>query len=98
MPASGWSKNKTSSAAALSLGEAGAPRVPVLAAGSQEFEAIRALLARSIGPIAKVYLTRAAAQARTPDDLCARLAEHVSSPTDRAAFLKEALSRLASKS
>jgi hypothetical protein len=89
---------RESAGSASTLSPVGAARAPIVAPGTQEFEAIRALLARSIGPIAKVYLMKAAAEARTPDDLCARLAEHVTSPMDRAAFLKEALSRLASKS
>jgi hypothetical protein len=75
----------------------GAVRAPVVAPGSQEFEAIRALLARHIGPIAKVYLQKAATEAYTPDDLCNRLAAHLASPSDRTAFLREARSRLANK-
>jgi hypothetical protein len=91
-------KESAGSAGIFSPAGAGAARAPILAAGTQEFEAIRALLARCIGPIAKVHLTKAAAEAQTPDELCARLAEHVSSPSDRASFLKEARSRLGSKS
>jgi len=72
-------------------------RGPVVAAGSQEFEAIRALLARHIGPIAKVVVQKAAAEARTSDDLCERLAAHVSAPSDRAAFLRTARAQFASK-
>jgi TIR domain len=72
-------------------------RDPVVAPGSQEFEAIRALLARRIGPIAKVFVQKAAAQARTPDDFCEQLAAHVSAPSDRAAFLREARAKLAVK-
>jgi eukaryotic-like serine/threonine-protein kinase len=77
----------------------GAPaiRAPVVAPGSQEFEAIRALLARHIGPIAKIIVQKATTEAHTPDDFCERLAAHVSSPSDRAAFLREARSRLAGK-
>jgi hypothetical protein len=71
--------------------------VPVVAPGSQEFEAIRTLLARRIGPIAKVFAQKAAAQARTPDDFCEQLAIHVSVPSDRAAFLREARAKLALK-
>jgi hypothetical protein len=74
------------------------PRAPIVAPGTQEFEAIRALLARSIGPIAKVYVMKAATEAQTADDLCDRLAAHLTSPSERAAFLKEARSRLAPKS
>jgi hypothetical protein len=75
-----------------------AARGPIVAAGSEEFEAIRALLARHIGPIAKVIVEKAAAEARTTDDLCERLAARVTAPTDRAAFLRAARARLAIKS
>jgi hypothetical protein len=71
---------------------------PIIAASSPEFEAIRALLARHVGPIAKIIMQKAATEARTPDDLCERLASHVSLPSERAAFLREARSRLAGKS
>jgi hypothetical protein len=70
---------------------------PIVAPGTQEFETIRALLARHIGPIAKIYVTKAATEAGTWDDLCDRLAVHVASPSDRAVFLKEARSRHAAK-
>lgn len=73
------------------------PGAPLLASGSVEFEAIRALLARHIGPIAKIYLQKAAAESRTPEDLCQRLAGHVGAAADRAAFLKEARARLATR-
>lgn len=75
-----------------------AARAPIVATGSQEFEAIRALLAYHIGPIAKVYVQKAATEARTPNDLCERLAFHVSAPSNRAAFLQAARARLAIKS
>jgi hypothetical protein len=70
-----------------------AERRPVIMPGSQEFETIRALLARHIGPIAKILVQKAAAEACTQDDLCERLASHVTTPSDRAAFL-EAVTRL----
>jgi hypothetical protein len=70
---------------------------PIVAPDSPEFEAIRALLARHIGPIAKVFVQKAATEARTPDDFCERLAAHVSTPSDRAAFLQAARARLAIK-
>jgi hypothetical protein len=70
---------------------------PIVAPDSPEFEAIRALLARHIGPIAKVFVQKAATEARTPDDFCERLAAHVSTPSDRAAFLQTARARLAIK-
>ncbi|MGO8800201.1 MAG: toll/interleukin-1 receptor domain-containing protein [Roseiarcus sp.] len=74
-----------------------AARPPIVATGSAEFEALRASLARHIGPIAKVLLQKAASEARTPDDLCERLAAYVSAPSDRAAFLQAARARLAAR-
>jgi hypothetical protein len=72
-------------------------RAPLLAAGSKEFEAMRALLARHVGPIAKVLIEKAAADACTPEDLCGRLAAHVRTESDRAAFLKAARAHFAAK-
>jgi hypothetical protein len=73
-------------------------RKPVVAPDSQEFEAIRALLAHHIGPIAKVLLQKAATEARTPDDFCERLAAHVGAPSARAAFVQAVRARLAAGS
>jgi len=69
-----------------------------VAPGSSEFEAIRTLLARHIGPIAKVLVQKAAIQARTPHDFCEQLAAHVTAPSDRATFMREARAKLAVKS
>jgi hypothetical protein len=60
-----------------------AERRLVVVPGGQEFKAISALLARHIGPIAKVFVQKAAAEARTTDDLCERLAAQVTAPSDR---------------
>jgi hypothetical protein len=73
------------------------PGTPVVTVGSAEFEALRALLARHIGPIAKIYLQKEAAAARTPEDLCRRLATHVAVSADRAVFLKAAQAELAKR-
>ena len=73
------------------------PRAPIVAPGSQDFEAIRALLARHIGPIAKVLVEKAATQARSADEFCERLATHVTATSDRAAFLNAVRARLAAK-
>jgi len=73
------------------------PRGAIIAPGTAEFEAIRALLARYIGPIAKVLLEKTASDARTPDELCERLATHVATPADRTSFLREARARLGAK-
>ena len=69
-------------------------RTPILAADSEEFEAVRALLARHIGPIAKVFVQKASSEAANLDAFCERLAGHVSSPADRASFLKAVKARL----
>jgi hypothetical protein len=70
---------------------------PMVALSSRDFEAIRALLAHHLGPIAKVLVENAAAEACTLDDLCDRLAAHLSTPSARAAFLQAARVRLAIK-
>ena len=73
-------------------------RAPIVASGTQEFEAIKTLLARHIGPIAKLYVGKAAAEARTPDDFCDRLAAHLPAGADRASFVKAVRAQLAAKS
>jgi hypothetical protein len=70
---------------------------PILATGSKEFETMRTLLARHVGPIAKVLIEKASADAHTPEELCTRLAAHVRSESDRAAFLKASRAQLAAK-
>lgn len=75
-----------------------ATRGPIVAADSKEFEAIRALLVRHVGPIAKILVQKAATEADSPDDFCQQLAAHVKVPADRAAFLQAAQARLAVKS
>jgi len=72
--------------------------VPIIAPDSAEFEAIRSLLAQHIGPIAKIYILNAAAEARTTEDFCERLAANVSGPADRTAFLKAVRIHLARRS
>ncbi len=76
----------------------GAQAAPIVARGTQEFDAIRALLARHIGPIARVLLENAASQARTPDELCERLAAHVTAGPERLSFIKAVHARLMVKS
>jgi hypothetical protein len=78
--------------------EMAAQRGPLIAADSQEFEAIRALLARHIGPIAKVFVQSASSAARTPDEFLEKLGAHVKTPADRAAFVQAARARLAARS
>ena len=73
-------------------------RTPLVAPDSPEFEALRALLARHIGPIAKIFVQKASTEARSLDEFCERLATHVGTPTDRTAFLQAARARLAVKS
>lgn len=79
---------------------AAAPAVhtPIVARGTAEFEAIKTLLARHIGPIAKVYVEKAASEARDSEAFCELLATHVALPSERAAFLRAARARLMTKS
>jgi hypothetical protein len=72
-------------------------KAPIVAPGSQEFEAMRAMLARHIGPIAKIYVQKAATEARSQDDFFERLAAHINVPSDRTAFVQAARARLATK-
>jgi hypothetical protein len=72
----------------------GAAGVPVVVPGSAQFEALRIALARHVGPIAKILVQRAAADAGNLDTLCERLAQHVSVPADRAAFLRAVRAQL----
>jgi hypothetical protein len=71
-----------------------AARAPIVVAGSEEFEAVRALLVHYVGPIAKILVQKAAGEANSRDDFCERLAAHVKAPAERAAFLKAAQARL----
>jgi TIR domain len=73
-------------------------RAPIVAPGSSQFEAIRALLARHVGPIAKVLVEKAAAETDTADDFCNRLAMRVQATADRAAFLQAVRAQLSIKS
>jgi hypothetical protein len=73
-------------------------KTPIVAASSEEFAAVRALLARHIGPIAKVLVQKAATESSSLDDFCERLAAHVKAPAERAAFLRAAQACLAVKS
>lgn len=46
-------------------------------------------LAAHLGPIAKILVRKAAARARTAEELYGLLAEHIAAPAERAAFLKQ---------
>lgn len=70
---------------------------PIVAPGSKEFEAIRTLLARHIGPIAKVLVEKAAMQAKTPGEFCEQLAAHVDAPAARNSFLQAVRAQLANR-
>lgn len=71
---------------------------PLLSPSSEEFEFARSLLARYIGPMARILVQRASADARSLNDFCEQLATHVKAPADRAAFLQAVRGRLAVKS
>ena len=73
------------------------PHAPIVASGSKEFETIRALLARHIGPIAKILVEKAATQAKTPAEFCEQLATHVNAPAERTSFLQAVRAQLANK-
>lgn len=73
-------------------------REPLVASGSKQFEAIRTLLARHIGPIAKVLVEKAAKETGTPEEFCDRLAANVTMPADRAAFVRAVKAELTAKS
>jgi len=60
---------------------------PIVAQGSAQFEAIRVLLARHIGPVARIVIQKAAIEAGTRDCFCEKLAAHVHQPSDREEFL-----------
>ncbi|MFI5014483.1 MAG: toll/interleukin-1 receptor domain-containing protein [Hyphomicrobiales bacterium] len=74
---------------------AAASRPSAVTIGSEEREAVRALLARHVGPIAKLLVERDAADAMTREQLCEKLALHIRNPADRAAFLRMVRARLA---
>jgi hypothetical protein len=65
-----------------------------ISVGSEDFEAIRGLLARHVGPIAKVLIERAARDSRTRDEFCEKLAANVRVSTDRSEFLRALHARL----
>ena len=73
------------------------PRPPVVAPDSPEFEAIRGLLVRHVGPIAKVLVQKVSTEAKSAEDFCERLASHVSAPADRTAFLAAVRAQLSVK-
>jgi TIR domain len=75
-------------------GKAEASRPPIVASGSEEFEAIRTLLAHHVGPIAKILMQKAAADAQSIEEFCEQLASHVSPAAERAKFLHAARQRL----
>lgn len=75
-----------------------APRAPIVATGSPEFEAVRSLLVRHVGPIAKILVQKAATDAKSAEDFCEQIAAHVSKPADRAALLAALRTQLSVKS
>lgn len=54
----------------------------------QELERAQAALTQFVGPIAKILVRRAAAQATSVEVLWQALSTHIESPTERAAFLR----------
>jgi hypothetical protein len=74
------------------------PSEPIIAPGTPEFEAIRALLARHIGPIAKVFVEKAATEAHSANEFCDELATHLPASADRTSFLQAVRAQLSVKS
>jgi hypothetical protein len=70
---------------------------PIVAPGTPGFEAIRALLARHIGPIARIYVEKAANEASSLDNFCERLAAYVIDPSQRTSFDRTVRAQLAAK-
>lgn len=75
-------------------GKSEASRSPIVAPGSDAFEAIRALLAHHVGPIAKILVQKAATDAHSIDEFCEQLASHVHPAAARTTFLRAARQRL----
>ena len=90
-------RTETATAAIAEQPTSKKPRAPLITVGSREFEAIRGLLARHIGPIAKVLVEKAAREARTPDEFCTKLAKHVAAPPDRHSFVRAVREQLTAK-
>jgi hypothetical protein len=72
---------------------------PIVVSGTPAFVSLsRALLARHIGAIAKIYVERAKTEASTPDDFCVRLAAYVvAAPSERTDYLMAARTQLAAQ-
>jgi hypothetical protein len=67
-----------------------APEGPgALETSLKDLDKITHALARQLGPIAAQLVNREAKTAASKEDLCRRLAERISNPVDRRAFLKE---------
>jgi hypothetical protein len=74
-----------------------APRPPIVAVGSSEFQAVQLLLAHHVGPIAKLLMQKAAQEANSLEEFCEAVAAHVKTPAGREAFLRAAQASLAAK-
>jgi hypothetical protein len=67
---------------------------PAISVGSEDFEAIRGLLARHVGPIAKVLIERAVKDSRTRSEFFDKLAANVRVEAERAEFLRALRTKL----
>jgi hypothetical protein len=72
------------------------PREPALHLTASQFEDIRLLLARRIGPIAKLLVHKCADEALTPEDFCQTLVQYVPDGAERKACWKELQTHLSS--
>jgi hypothetical protein len=86
------------SARGIAPSEPAPARAPIIVVGSPEFEAVRSLLVRHVGPIAKILVQKVAADATSAEDFCERLAAHVSAPAERTAVLQALRAQLSVKS
>jgi hypothetical protein len=68
---------------ALSIGE------QMRGATPEDLERLTAALAPSIGPIAKIVVQKASAQAKSYRELCLRVSERLPTPEERARFLAQ---------
>jgi serine/threonine-protein kinase len=73
-------------------------RAPVVTPGSPQFEAVRALLAHHVGPIAKLLVQKAADSTGSVEEFCDQLAAHIKAAPEREAFLRPARRHLAAHS
>ncbi len=88
--ASTSSSGETTSSATRSHAGASVSDMPLVPLTPERTRRATELLARYVGPVAKILVERAAARAGNEKALYAMLAEHVQNPAERARFLRDA--------